>query len=192
MKRKLKCIVVVGLVILGIGFFAYEFRVPRQACACLPPDYVAHFTEEQALAFIKTRLEDVGLNVVSEVPQYTVEQWGGRRWGNQVGIDLFDEERSVAITFINMYDDVLSSVTDAGGGSYRWMAERIETEFTESFDGLFVGVFYNSSVWRPWDQQSRWRRSRTHTAHEVEFLAERLERQIQEFIEQLQAKGMID
>jgi len=192
MKNKWQRRIIITLLILGIGvgFFAYQFRVPHQACACLPPEYFAHFTEAAAFDIIRTRLEAVGLDFDGEVPSYYIERWGGRRWGGNTGIDLFDAERNIAITFINMYEDATSSVTDEGG-SYRWISDNIETEFSETFDEISFGVFYNPSSWRPWRDQNRWR-LRPHTAEEVEFLTERLEIQIQDFIEKLRDNGVIE
>ena len=147
MKNKWKSKIVIallGIAILsawGIPWDTFGNSVPRQACACIPPEYAAHFTEEEAINIIRTQLEAVGLNFDSEVPSYYVEAWdGGDRWGMNVGIDLFDEERNVAITFVNMFEDTTSSITE-----YAWWergrSTHIETEFSENYQGIVFGVF---------------------------------------------------
>ena len=193
-KWKMKVIIaLLGIVSLSIwsGFGNFGDVVPPQACGCLPPEYVAHFTDQEAIDIIRVQLEAVGLNFNSAVPLYNVELWGGgRRWGRNVGIDLFDAERNVSITLINMYDDAISSITEDGGGfSYSWESNHIETEFSENFAGIHFGVFYNSTIIRQWRDQNR---KRPHTAEEIELLTERLEAQVQEFIHQLQEEGVID
>ena len=192
-KWKVKVIVaLVGIVSLSIwgGIEIFGDRVPPQACACLPPEYVAHFTDQEAIDIIRVQLEAVGLNFDSAVPLYNVELWGGgRRWSQNVGIDLFDEERNVAITFINMYKDATSSVVEEGGGVYGGMINRFETEFSENFEGVYFGIFYNSAVLREWRTQNR---RRPLNNEEIERLTERLEAQVQNFIYQLREEGIID
>ena len=193
-KNKLgrKLLIVVSSVLIGSMLWEYAIGAPRQACACAPDeDYFAHFTDEQALAIIQARFEEAGLNFTNDVPIYTVERYGGRRWGRDVGIDLFDEERNVAITFINLNANTISSV-NSGGGSQHWLTTQITQEFSEDFEEIHFGVFYNPSVWRPWDMQRRWFSSQSHTDLEIERLTEQLENQIQEFIEQLRRDGLID
>jgi len=193
-KRKSKIIItslcVVILSILG-GVIGFGNQVPRQACACLPPEYVAHFTEEEAIEIIRNRLEEAGLAFASEVPLYSVETWGGgNRWGRNVGIDLFDEDKNIAITLINMYEDAASSISDDGGGfSHNWEANHVKTELSENFEEINFGVFYNPALIREWRTQNR---KRSHTTAENEILTERLETQVQEFIAQLQEAGIID
>jgi len=195
MKNKWKSKIIVSVVAVGLGVGVLSSgilgdSVPRQACGCIPPMYVAHFTEEDALNIIRTELEAVGLNFDSEVPSYYVERWGGHRWGRNVGIDLFDEQMNVTITLINMYEDDTSSITDDGGGySYSWETNSIKNEFSENFDEIVFGVFYNPAIVREWRDQNR---RRPHNAEEIKLLTERLEVQVQEFIESLREEGVID
>jgi len=172
--------------------------VPLSGCslhhggAGASPMYVVHLTEQEALAMIRNELEAVGLNFESEIPSYTIEHWGGERWERNVGIDLFDEEKNVAITFINMYSDAISSVdwdNGGGGGSHRWRAEYIATEFGEAYPDVIFGVFYNPRRGREWRHRDR---ERPHTDEEIEILTERLERQIHAFIEQLREAGIVE
>ena len=191
MRKKWKMKIITAL--LGIVFLSvWGFGTPRQPCACLPPEYYAHFTDAEAINIIRVQLEAVGLNFDSEVPLYSVEEWGGRRWGRNVGIDLFDEERNVAITLINMYADATSSVVYEGGGfSYSKISNSIQTKFSRNFEGVYFGAFYNSASHREWQTRRRWG-SRPHTAEEIDLLTERLEIQVQEFIDQLREEGVID
>jgi len=186
-----KFLIAITVILMGSIIWEYGTGAPHQACACIPPDYLAHFTDEQALSFIQTRLEEAGLIFDDEAPPYTTDWYGGRRWGRDVGIDFFDSDRNIAITFINMHDDATSSVNE-DYGSEHWRANRIADEFTENFDGIHFGVFYNPSVWRPWDMQRRWFAPSPHTESEVLRLTERIEVQINYFIDQLREESIID
>jgi len=177
---------------IGLGLFG---TIPLSGCefhlggAGPAPIYVAHLTEQEALNMIRIQLEEAGLNFDSEVPSYTIQRWGGPRWENHVGINLFDEEKNVAITLINMYDDAISSIDwgeDAGG---RWQADRIETEFSEQHKKMIFGVFYNPSSRRVWRNRND---GQPHTEEEFETLTEQLEDQVQNFIHQLREEGIIE
>jgi len=195
LKKKLPIRLKIKIImaVLGVAFLLTHHQISRQACACVPSGYVAHFTEQEAIDIIRVQLEAAGLNFDSVVPSYTVESLGGgNRWNGNVGIDLFDEQRSVAITLINTYENTTSSIIDQVGNiAYHWNANHIETEFSEQYEGIFFGVFYNSSSIREWQDQNR-RSRRPHTVEEIEFLTELLETQVQDFIEQLRAEGIID
>ena len=194
MKIKWKSKVIVSVIAVGLGVGVLstgiiDDGVPRQACGCEPPQYIAHFTDAEAMNIIRTGLEDAGLIFDSEVPLYYVERWGGYRWDHHVGIDLFDEEKNIAITLINMFEDTTSSISYDGGYSHSRRTDNLETEFAENFDEVVFGVFYNPSIIREWRDQNH---RRSLNVEEVELLTERLEVQIQEFIERLQDEGVID
>jgi len=193
-KFSWKFLIVIPVVLAGMVAWEFGNSAPHQACACAPDeDYLVHFTDEQALVIIRDRLEEVGLNFDNEVPAYTVERHGGRRWGweNGTGIDFFDAERNIAITFINHYADTISSATSSWGSRIT-IANQMAEEFAKNFEGIHFGVFYNASVWRPWDMQRRWFAPSPHTESEVERLTERLINQIDYFIDQLRADGVLD
>ena len=191
-KRKFlrRFLISMPLALFGWVLFLYGTGTPHQACGCGPSEeYFAHLNNNQALTIIRTRLEDAGLNFDSQVPKYTIERFGGHRWGRNIGIDFFDAERNVAITFVNYFTNGISS---SGLSNRPFNTNRIIDEFSENFAGIHFGVFYNPAIWRPWHQQTRWGRSRPHTTNETERLIEQLENQIQAFIDQLRAEGIID
>jgi len=157
--------------------------------AGMNPIYVAHLTETDAMELIRNQLEAVGLSFDSEVPLYTVEQHGGNRWGRNIGIDFFDEEKNIAITFINAHEDTTSATILDENLFGDWTTNHITNEFTENYPDIIFGVFYNPSRGREWRHRNR---NRRHRNEEIEFLTENLESQIQAFIQQLQEQGIIE
>lgn len=181
-KRKLFLWIGSTLVAVGLSVIILRERIPPQVCACLPPEYVAHFTEADALEIVREQLEAAGLNFDGEVPFYYADHWSGR-----TEIALFDAERNVAIILVNPHEDANSSISDNG-----WLYGRlnhVETTFSELNDHISFGAFYNPSVIRPWRNQNR---RRPHTEKEIQQLTERLEAPIQEFIEEIRETGIID
>lgn len=183
-------ITAIGLGILGtmpLSGCEYGFHLGGAGPA---PIYVAHLTELDAIGMIRTQLEEAGLNITSEVPSYYIERWGGNRWENEIGIDFFDEERNVAIVFINQHDGLLTSSIDDGEDSHgRWMTSGIQEDFERAHHDLIVGVFYNPSQRRHWRGRNQ---ENPHTDEELEWLTDRLEEQVQAFIERLQRRGIIE
>ena len=151
------------------------------------PIYVAHFTELDALNIIKTRLAEVGINFSDEIPNYEIPQWIGATV--KMGVDFFDAENKVAINFYNPFRDEMSSLVHGLRGSQQWRTDRMVEDFTELDTDTIFGVFYNPSIWRDWEYRNRYY---PHSEHETAYLTERLERQIQNFIDQLRENGIID
>ena len=153
------------------------------------PIYVAHLTETDALNMIQVHLEEAGLNFTNVVPAYMIE-----RWGHEYGIDLFDAERNIAITFINHYNSTKTSSIDDGDDHDRWNHGRwkvtgVQGAFEEAHEAMTFGVFYNPIQRRHWRGRNR---ENPHTDEEFELLTAALEEQIQAFIEDLQREGLID
>ena len=97
------------------------------------PIYVAHITEQEVLAFIRARLELAGLNFDAEPPSYRFTNWG-----NEIGITLFDEERRIAIAYINWVDTEQHFMPRG-----RFFAERVAEELTRQSRNAAIRVFYN-------------------------------------------------
>jgi hypothetical protein len=120
--------------------------------------YVVYFTEQEALDIIRMQLEEVGLKFDAEPPDYRAEH-------GHAGIDLFDSERNIAITFLNWWL--------GGGPEGNSVTERIKNELEKQDDSITAGVFFSVET------------------RSEEFLLEHLNQQIQYFIEHLKAEGII-
>ena len=96
------------------------------------PYYVVRLTEQEAFGIIRALLESYGLNFNATPPD--TDQWP---------IDLFDEDKDVAITFIRWGD--FSPPTRVGYWSAEWVAD----ELREQTIGITHGVFYNPvrTIW---------------------------------------------
>jgi len=147
--------------------------------------YVVHFTEQEALNIIKAQLEAAGLNFGATVPEYTFD-WGGFGGSNfpTIGIDLFDEERNVAITHINLdMQDLL----------WRWnisVAENLSAQNQDITFGVFRTPNWTSRFHvrgqPPTDEQIA---EEKMTARPI--LKANLTSQVQRFINLLLAEGIL-
>jgi len=177
--------------LLGVTALTSCYEEQRQlhhGGEAINPIYVVHFTKQEALDMIRAQLEAAGLNFDNEVTPYKIEGVVDHRWLGNVGIDLFDKERNVAITLMCMYEDATSTMV-WGQWLYGWEATEIETEFSEQHEEITFGVFYNPSRERQW----RYREGKQPpTEEEIEILTEQLENQVQDFIQQLREDGVIE
>ena len=164
--------------------------LPLSGCQCFhlggagpAPIYVVHLTEQEALVMIRNQLEAVGLNFSDEVPLYSVEDW----YLGAVGVDLFDEDHNVAVTFVNGHGDGTSSLShdDCNSGCANWIREGL----SEQNEAITFGVFYNPSARR---ERRECGRGNPHTEEELAYLTDRLETQIAAFISQLRKEGIIE
>ncbi|MCL2577846.1 MAG: copper amine oxidase N-terminal domain-containing protein [Defluviitaleaceae bacterium] len=98
------------------------------------PFYVVHFTEQDAWGYILEKLEAAGFNFNAAPPEATVDvqPFGHQEWFINVGLDMFDAEKQVAISYIN---EVLST-------SPARVATLAAKAFSEQVN-FPVGVFYN-------------------------------------------------
>ena len=173
-KKSMRAVACAGL--LGVAAFsgaAFSCEFPHFGGAGGPPMYVVHLTEQEALNVIRTKAEYKGFNLDAEPPGYTVQVGG---WLD-VGLDLFDEEKGVAFSFINRWS--------RWGGGW-WLADEAREMFEHQDNDITVGVFYDEGRfydWRGPDEETR-------AAIKIE-LEETLSAQVREFIEWLQADGII-
>ncbi|MCL2577847.1 MAG: hypothetical protein FWE27_07340 [Defluviitaleaceae bacterium] len=99
------------------------------------PFYVVYFTEQEALGFIRAKLEEAGLDFSAEPPDYSVDipnAW----FSNAFGLRLYDAEKGVAISYMPDGEDTFSPGEDV-------FAHDISQEFAQQHENLSVGVFYN-------------------------------------------------
>ena len=91
--------------------------------------YIVHITEQEVLAFIKAKLEEVGLDMSAAPPEYAVE--------SEVFPDhefvLYDSRRRVAVAFF-------STAPSEGGQDY---AIQVAREFSRQNWRTNIGVFHN-------------------------------------------------
>ena len=160
------------------------------------PFYVAHLTEQEVLGFIRAMLEAAGLSFDAEPPEYTVfgkdevDVW----WDiNEMGIDLFDAEKNVAITSISWEDN--TRPFSPGG---RYLTKMVTEAFLEQSGDISFGVFYNPGEtvgWGPFvrgGDDDDYQEATPEMKEEARpILIERLTAQVEEFIAWLQAEGII-
>jgi len=149
------------------------------------PQYVVHFTEQEAFGIIRTQLEAAGLNFGTTPPSHTVEvTWvdplGHGNTRMTTGLDLYDAERGVAI-----------ALSERGG----WFAEQTQQRFERDRQtrNLNVHVFYNpgESMDNQWWEGETEPPTPTQKAAAAPALRENLTVQVQTFIEFLQAEGIL-
>jgi len=135
------------------------------------PFYVAHLTETEVLDIIQTRLEAAGLNF-SAIPQgHVLEQFES---------SLFDEENNIGI--VNLGSDAFS-------------AEFVLSDLSEETEGTVFGVFYSQPktvIDGPPPPPNPGMVARPGPREEARLtLVERLNNQIEDFIELLREKGIL-
>lgn len=150
------------------------------------PIYVVHLTEQEAFGILRMQLEAAGLNFNSPPPDYTVYRRG---WGSDVTLDLFDEDRGVAIANISWEDSHLPFMAWGSG-----LAQGTVREFAELTSDISVGVFYNPGHtvrtfrWgRPGPGEMLAARATARPLLEANLTA-----QVQNFIDFLQSEGILE
>ena len=158
--------------------------------------YVVHLTEQEVFGFIRKRLEAAGLTFGATPPNYiavtreTISGFDSVRYEDGVrvlnfGLNLFDENRNVAIAHI---------------GERRHLRERVIVSFAEQTEDIAVGVFYTptsnlGSSWE-WCEETEGIINREPSAEEVTSagiaMKEHLTTQIDNFISRLQFEGILE
>ena len=163
--------------------------------------YVVHMTEQEALGIIRRQLEAAGLRFSNTPPNYIAFE--DDSWMPSVGLDLFDARNNVAISHLNLNE------SDIPFGPWGSDAAQSFREAFESQTDITVGVFYTSVVHTGWDAMGDWiedeegewvhvparqptARQRAEAKAEARpILEERLNDQIQEFIDFLRSERII-
>jgi len=111
------------------------------------PHYVAYITEQEVFSFIRAMLEEAGLDFSTTPPDYSIEvdEWWGPL-GKPLGLDLYDDEKNVAVSFIG-----------EKGRSIVTSSRQIVESFMEQF-GLTTGVFRNlgESAFDDLTERNKW------------------------------------
>ena len=186
-----------------------------------PPVFLS---EQEALAIIKGVAADAGVNFGDRPPKYTATQnngnrelYNGRENGivlgdGNIGLDLYDGEKNVAVAYISMNEAeekylpgedgsvMMSSVT-----SYRprELAEMTVEDFAQQNGDISVGVFYDPGVsWESeehkrildeyYNSEKNWdEKVAQYEADTKQLIEEDLRAQVRDFIEWLQGQGII-
>ena len=98
--------------------------------------YVVYLTEQEALNFIRYQLERAGLRFGDELPDISAAV-GFEFSSPYLGLDLFDSNHGVGITFLSRWD---SCIQFMGRGQH--IADLVADRFSEETDDVLVGVFY--------------------------------------------------
>jgi len=157
------------------------------------PFYVIYLTEQEALSTIRFMLEIAGLRLDATPPRTTVEVETDSflMQTTTFGIDLFDDEKGVAIVHT---------------GTGRYIAQEVADEFDKLDTRFTVGVFYTPGISPDNEWGYQWNMhhfSEDHsepTDEEIEdakirarpLLEEQLNAQILTFINFLISEGILD
>jgi len=157
------------------------------------PTYIVHLTEQEAFGIIQAQLEAAGLRFGATPPNVTVlEDW---HFGPSIGLDLYDRQRRVAISFISW--ETNHQPFFSWGGSR--LAEQVSEEFAQhrQLRNTAVGVFYNPGETVGWGEMpwgDEWE-AKMPTLEDkqaaIPKLRANLNEQAQAFIAFLQEEGIL-
>jgi hypothetical protein len=161
------------------------------------PFYVVYLTEQEALSIIRAQAEAAGLRFNAAPPDYTVDALSMLR-GIEIGIDLFDGEKGVALALIDGADNY-DTLRWVDTGSVLREAAR---EFEKQDENIHAGVFMSYGQWISWDWHLQLSESglapspppmtdeeKTEAGKAAE---EQLRAQVREFITTLQRHGITE
>ncbi|MCL2838038.1 MAG: DUF4136 domain-containing protein [Oscillospiraceae bacterium] len=181
-KRKAAVIACLGIMganaltgCMGHREFDRTWRV-HNGGAFSSPMYIVHMTEQEAFGIIRSQLEAAGLNFDAEPPDYTVQFSG-----STISLELFDEERNVAIARVRADDRNITHFPHEW--QERWHTNAVAQRFAEQTD-ITVGVFYNQGVTQRELEYHGQRATR-------DFMESQLDAQVREFIDFLRNEGIL-
>jgi len=147
--------------------------------------YIVYLTEQEAIDVIRGKAEYLGLPMRDTPPNVSVTVSYEDFWGmvdREVGLNLFNADKNIGISHV---------------GNMRWNNQWIASEAQEMFDAknndLTVGVFHGGveAVNNPENFYIGRPPTETERAEISERLKQHLTAQVREFIEWLQAAGII-
>ena len=141
------------------------------------PAYVVYLTEQEAIGVIRNKAEYLGLELNDTPPDITV----GDSW-RETRLKLFNEEKNIALAHVGPTDR-----WDFWGNS--WQAQNTQTAFNNLLENedsnLTVKVLYSNG------EPTRCCPSDEQRAEITQRLKAHLSAQVRDFIEFLQAEGVI-
>jgi len=181
------CMGLLGITTTLSGCFGFGFRncLNRPICsecgsshwggAGGPPIYIVYLTEQEAIDVMKNKAEYMGLNMSDTPPDYTVTFGQGN--DSEVRLKLFNEYKNLAFSHVGARNNW--SWQDFGE-----IARDVQNEFDAKDNDILTKVFYTDlRLTCLWTEQDH--------ARIREELKQHLTAQVREFIEFLQAEGII-
>ena len=156
------------------------------------PFYIVHITEQEALGIVRAQLETAGLHFGTTPPD--IRASSGFMAADDIGLDLFDEEKGIAVALID-WEDANQPFSPRGGD----LVQRVIEDFSQQTD-MPIGVFYNpgetvgGAAW--WFEGEEGNDGIVEPTEERKaearpVLIENLTAQVQGFIAWLQAEGIL-
>ena len=182
-------------------------------------------SEQEAIAIIKGELTSAGLEFNAVPPEYTATSNKGKplseySWENQnyvlgdgnIGLELYDDKKDIAVTFISMEEAGVRYV-DKDGNETMWssvtsyyprdLAELTVEDFSQQNSGITAGIFYDPGT--DWESEEHkqildeynnsekeWEEKIEQYENDTRALLEKdLREQVRDFIEWLQGQGII-
>ena len=146
------------------------------------PFYVVYLTEQEALNIIRAEAAVACLRFNDTPPTYTATVYIGPA-SYFFGLDLFNNRNNIAISFVNMDDNLVWDWWERRGQDF---AELIASEFSNQTNNLSIGVIYSPGTRVDSDQPD------DETKEEArQILREHIAAQVRDFIEELRAQEAI-
>jgi len=191
-----------------------------------PPVFLS---EQEAVAIIKSEAETAGLEFTAKPPDYTSQNNKTHEestWENEyvlgdgnIGLDLYDNEKNVAVTYISMNEAEEKYLPNKDGltmgssvTSYRAkeLAGLTIEDFAKQQGNITIGVLYEPGIdwendeyqkiideyYKVFDEsgtsEKSWEEADTEYRNNIKALSEEeLREQVRDFIEWLQGQGII-
>ena len=203
--------------------FVHGEGTGSMGCVMIAPP--VFLSEQEALAIIKSETQSAGLNFSAAPPEYIATNNKPKKtsqysWENpkyilgdgNVGLDLYDDKKGVAVTFISM-EEAAEGYVDANGEITMWssvigycpreLAELVVEDFARQNGDIAIGVFYDPG--KNWEDERQkqifdeynnsekdWDDAYSEYIENTRLLIEEdLRAQIRDFIEWLQGQGII-
>ncbi|MCL1859401.1 MAG: hypothetical protein FWF92_09265 [Oscillospiraceae bacterium] len=155
--------------------FVHGEGTGSMGCVMIAPP--VFLSEQEALAIIKSETETSGLNFSAVPPEYTATNnkaketsqysWENQKYvlgGGNVGLDLYDDKKGVAVTYISMLE-AEERYVDKNGEVTMWssvssyhskeLAELTADDFSQQNGDISVGVLYDPGTDWQSDGQKR-------------------------------------
>jgi len=158
------------------------------------PYYVVYLTEQEFTGFLRSMLEDAGLNLSTTPPSNAVHVGWTIDGEANLGIDFFDAERAVAISILGSEFAHMNFMPSA-----RQLAEDAQNEFNAQGNDFYTHVFFNggayagSGVNEWWDDMpEEWLATPESKLEAAAAAKQCLIDQVNAFVATLRERGVLD